>query len=161
MDRKLCQDIGELVDKVGEARVIRELGVHRTTVMRWRHGKVQIPASALRHLRQLVHTVPDPEWYGWYFEQGRLVCPEGWAFRPGEVIAGRFDKAVIASLKERVATLEAELAAVRDFSANDPRSKFISSAEIPLQHGVESGRGDYDSMLAVPVTSRRQAKCGR
>lgn len=48
------QELTQLLERVGESRALYELGVHRTTLMRWRTGReVFTPGDlmALRYMR--------------------------------------------------------------------------------------------------------------
>jgi Phage protein len=101
MAETLPQEIGRLVDQVGPESVMRELGVHRTTIMRWRHSKVTIPPAQLMALRALAYAVgTDPAWEGWRFRSGKLWSPEGYSFTPGELQGLPYKYGLLDSLRE-------------------------------------------------------------
>lgn len=127
-----AQEAFQLIEQLGHARVIYELDIHRTTLGRWLKGQVPIPASALRHLRQLAYDVgADPEWRGWRFRDGLLHSPEGYWFTPGDLYSIRFLKGQIDALRAEVRTHKHTIeqvkreAAQRDRAANDIVSDFI------------------------------------
>lgn len=79
----------QLLELIGERRVLRELNVHRTTVRRWLKGEVQIPGHQHQVIRMLLGDLPGTagKWTGWRFHDGLLLSPGGDTYRPGDVLA--------------------------------------------------------------------------
>ena len=79
----------QLLELIGERRVLRELNVHRTTVRRWLKGEVQIPGHQHQAIRLLLGDLPGTcgHWTGWRFHDGELLSPGGDRYRPGDVLA--------------------------------------------------------------------------
>lgn len=79
----------ELIERIGEPRVLFELNVHRTTVRRWLKGEVQIPGHQHQVIRMLLGDLPGTcgKWTGWHFHDGQLVAPGGDSFRSGDVLS--------------------------------------------------------------------------
>jgi Phage protein len=126
MPETTLQEVNRLIEQVGAARIQREIGVHRTTLLRWRRGTVAVPAAQLRALRALAYdTGTHPAWEGWRIRDGKLHSPEGYTFTPGELLALPYVYGERNSLRDRVKDLEATVAAlsvdphVRGDSAND------------------------------------------
>lgn len=118
----------EIIERLGQPRVEKMLGVHRTTIGRWLDGSVTIQQSRMIALRLAAEgRVPGMagEWDGWYFEDGLLCSPEGHKFEPGEVRSLFYKNPLIKSLWQRIDALERQLvkmteaAAVVDTAAND------------------------------------------
>lgn len=84
-----ARDLRELIDRVGQLRVERELNVHRTTVRRWLAGQVKIPGHQHQVIRMLLGDLPGTcgKWTGWRFHDGQLVAPGGDAFSAGQVLS--------------------------------------------------------------------------
>lgn len=138
MPETLPQEVSRLIDHVGPGRVMRELGVHRTTLMRWRHAKVTIPPAQLMALRALAyHVGTDPKWEGWRFHDGQIWSPEGYGFHPWELLAMRFVIGERDYLRDEVKALRAKVAAlsvdphVRGESSNDAAIPFIPASPQP------------------------------
>ncbi len=134
MPETTLQEVNRLLEQLGESRVINELGVHRTTLMRWRRGKVQIPAANLRALRSMAYDVGvDKEWEGWRILNGKLCSPEGYRFTVGELLALPYVYGERDSLRQRVEILQRQVEAlsvaphVRGESANDAASTRVES----------------------------------
>jgi hypothetical protein len=79
----------QLLELIGERRVLRELNVHRTTVRRWLKGEVQIPGHQHQVIRLLLGDLPGTcgKWTGWRFHDGELLSPGGDAYQPGHVLS--------------------------------------------------------------------------
>ncbi len=83
------RDLRALIELVGQARVERELDVHRTTVRRWLSGQVKIPGHQHQAIRMLLGDLPGTcgQWTGWRFYNGELIAPGGDHFRAGDVLS--------------------------------------------------------------------------
>jgi hypothetical protein len=79
----------ELIERIGERRVERELNVHRTTIKRWLKGEVAIPGAQHLAIRGLLGDLPGTcgKWTGWRFHEGELLAPGGDSFKPGDVLS--------------------------------------------------------------------------
>jgi hypothetical protein len=79
----------ELIERIGERRVLFELNVHRTTLRRWLSGRVQIPGRQHLAIRLLLGDLPGTagKWAGWRFHDGELISPGGDHYRPGDVLS--------------------------------------------------------------------------
>lgn len=82
-------DLRALIDRIGQLRVERELNVHRTTILRWLKGQVQIPGHQHQVIKMLLGDLPGTcgQWTGWRFHDGLLVSPAGDTYRPGDVLS--------------------------------------------------------------------------
>lgn len=117
---------GEACARLGEARVLAALAVHRTTLLRWRTGQARIPA-AVRALVAIMATGRPPQmsearWRGFRFTDQAIITPEGREFTPNGLMGAVWVEQLMESQKRRIAVLErqlAELMAARD-TANDP-----------------------------------------
>jgi len=129
MDHKV-QELIDLVQDLGMGRSERLLNVHRTTISRWMKRQTRIPDAALLTLRAAAKgQLPgqtDRTWEGWSFDKhGILWSPGGDQFTSGDLMAQRYERAVIRELRKEIAQLEAKLikmtkaAAVVDQAAND------------------------------------------
>ena len=126
MPETTLQEAVRLIEQIGERRIIRELNLHRTTLMRWRRGKVEIPPAQMRALRSMAYDVGvDKDWEGWRIRDGKLWSPMGVAYRPGELEALPYVYGERDALRAQVDQLNAQIAAlsvdphVRGESAND------------------------------------------
>jgi hypothetical protein len=79
----------ELIERIGERRVLFELNVHRTTLRRWLSGRVQIPGHQHQVIRLLLGDLPGTcgQWTDWRFHDGELLSPGGDRYRPGDVLS--------------------------------------------------------------------------
>jgi hypothetical protein len=132
MSEPVLHEINRLIEQIGESRIINELGIHRTTLMRWRRGKVPIPLVNLRALRSMAYDVGvDKEWEGWRIRDGKLYSPEGYTFDVGELLALRYVYGERDALRTRVEILENQVKAmatnphVRGESANDAAIQYV------------------------------------
>lgn len=102
------RDLRTLLEAIGQRRVERELNVHRTTILRWLKGQVQIPGHQHQVIKMLLGDLPGTagKWTGWRFHDGLLLSPAGDAYQPGEVMA-------IGLNHQRITALERELLALR------------------------------------------------
>lgn len=120
----MLHEVQQLVYAIGPLRAARELGVHRTTVLRWITGKVTPPASAVALLRSLVHgNAPSAgkEWEGWRFAGEYLLSPANEKFEPGDLLAMRYLRALAEHQRKQIRELERKLvAATRAAEAVDP-----------------------------------------
>ncbi len=76
--RLKIDELERILERLGESRVLRYVGIHRTTLYRWRMGKVEVPEASLDLLRvRAGNSVAgvDKAWDGWCFEEGKLVSP--------------------------------------------------------------------------------------
>jgi len=129
MDSKV-QELIDLVQDLGMASAERLLNVHRTTISRWMKRQTRVPDAALLTLRAAVKgQLPgqtDRTWQGWSFDKyGTLWSPGGDQFTSGDLMAQRYERAVIRELRKEIAQLEAKLikmtkaASMVDQAAND------------------------------------------
>ena len=123
-------ELEELVDLIGgEGYVLRALGIHRTTLMRWRSGKTLPSQATMDVLRALAgKRLPGAgkDWEGWSFRRGKLIPPDFvWEFSAGDVAASYWNRARIKALEEEVRRLQKMVKelAIRakplDIAAND------------------------------------------
>ena len=103
-----ARDLKNLIERIGQRRVERELNVHRTTVMRWLHGTVQIPGAQLLAVRALLGDLPGTagKWNGWRFHDGQLTSPAGVAYNPGDILS-------LVLLRQQLTAQRRELDALR------------------------------------------------
>ena len=79
----------QLIELIGEPRVLRELDIHRTTLRRWLKEEIKIPGHQRQVIRLLLGDLPGTagQWSGWRFDQGLLTAPGGDRYRPGDVLS--------------------------------------------------------------------------
>ena len=89
INRRPVLDLKNLLETIGQRRVERELNVHRTTVLRWLKGQVQIPGHQHQVIKMLLGDLPGTcgKWTGWRFHDGFLISPGGDQFEPGHVLS--------------------------------------------------------------------------
>lgn len=138
MSNAIRYEFNDLLARVGEARAMYELGVHRTTIYRWLKGKVEIPKSVMYVMRDLAYGVGvDPDWENWKFYKGHLVSPTREQFTPGDLLAIRYMRGQIDALNRANKELEGKVkalsvdAAVRAGAANDAAIDFIPAEQPP------------------------------
>lgn len=106
----LNRELDELIDLVGgEGYVCRALNIHRTTLMRWRTGKVVPHRSSMDLLRALAGKSTAwaaKEWDGWRFSRHHLLGPEGETFTAGELKAWWIERQLISVLQKEVYRLQ-------------------------------------------------------
>lgn len=127
-------ELDELIDLVGgEGYVCRALNIHRTTLMRWRTGKVVPHRSSIDLLRALAGkriAWAAKDWDGWRFSRDKLLGPEGEAFSAGELKAWWIERQLIPVLQKEVYRLRdmvKKLAA--DAKALDPAANDLAAWE--------------------------------
>ena len=113
MDTK--REVADLIAEFGAKRVEALLNVHRVTVDRWERGSMVPSQAVLFALRAAVRgQLPGMEsrvWEGWRFDaRGTLHSPSGYPYRPGDLEAQQFERALIRSQKARIRELETKLA---------------------------------------------------
>ncbi|SKC92293.1 DUF3653 domain-containing protein [Paraburkholderia hospita] len=109
--------IDHAVKVVGEAHALEILGVHRTTLMRWRTGKVRIPHAALALLRIWREgRLPGmgEDWRGFSFFGDKLYTPAGIGYTAREIDGWHWQQQHCEATNRRNAQLEN---LVRDLSA--------------------------------------------
>ncbi|CAN0621126.1 conserved protein of unknown function [Burkholderia multivorans] len=85
------------------------LGVHRTTLMRWRTGQTRIPPAALALLRVWSEgKLPgmSDDWRDWRFDGDRLVAPNGQRFAPRDMLAWHWKEQALDAHQRRIKQLE-------------------------------------------------------
>jgi hypothetical protein len=101
---------------VGETQALEILGVHRTTLMRWRNGAVRVPHAALALLR-IWHEgrLPGmgPDWRGFHFFGDKLYTAAGIGYTARDIDGWHWAQQNCDAQMRRVAQLEA---IVRDLS---------------------------------------------
>lgn len=125
-NRKPVNDLKRLIELIGQRRVERELNVHRTTVLRWLAGRVEMPGSQVLAVRSLLGDLPGTagRWTGWRFHDGELLSPGGDAFKPGDVLSLGLLRQQLAAQRREIERLTVHLAvaeAAQPQAANDNR----------------------------------------
>lgn len=107
-----ARDLRALIDRIGQRRVERELNVHRTTVLRWLKGQVQIPGHQHQVIKMLLGDLPGTcgMWNGWRFHDGLLLSPDGDTFRPGDVLSLIFLRQQLTAQQREINQLKVRLA---------------------------------------------------
>ena len=111
--RELCD---HAVKVVGEAEALQILGVHRTTLMRWRKGETRIPHAALALLRIWREgRLPGmgEDWRGFHFFGDKLYTPAGIGYTARDIEGWHWAYQHCESTQRRNVQLEA---LVRDLS---------------------------------------------
>ena len=135
------QVIHDGINPLGERRAAELCNVHRTTIVRWLDGSVQIPPSAFALLEFHANGVPPgcgEAWRGFSWSGNTLTTPDGRTTLTAFEIAGAtFQKTYVSTLENRVKELEALLvdmtrridwgSANDAFTGVDPRSKAFAS----------------------------------
>ncbi len=120
----------QLIELIGEPRLLRELDVHRTTLRRWLKEEIKIPGHQHQVIRLLLGDLPGTagQWSGWRFDQGLLTAPGGDRYRPGDVLSLIIlrqqltaQRRELEALKIRLAIAEQGLAHLAP-AANDSRA---------------------------------------
>lgn len=109
--------IDHAVKVVGETHALDILGVHRTTLMRWRTGKVRIPHAALALLRIWREgRLPGmgEDWRGFSFFGDKLYTPAGVGYTARDIDGWHWQQQHCEATNRRNEQLEA---LVRDLSA--------------------------------------------
>jgi transposase-like protein len=98
----------QLIELIGEPRVLRELDIHRTTLRRWLKEEIKIPGHQHQVIRLLLGDLPGTagQWSGWRFDQGLLIAPGGDRYRPGDVLS-------LIILRQQLTAQRRELEALR------------------------------------------------
>lgn len=120
--------IFESINYLGERLAADLCNVHRTTILRWLDGSVQIPPSAMAILRFHAEGVPPgcgDHWRGFRWSGNTVTCPDGKTTLTAYEIAGiGYKEAYTRSLESRVKELELLLLEMTRRipwgSANDP-----------------------------------------
>lgn len=111
--RELCD---HAVKVVGEQQALTILGVHRTTLMRWRTGQTRIPHAALALLRIWREgRLPGmgEDWRGFSFFGDKLYTPAGVGYTAREIEGWHWQQQHCESAQRRNDQLEK---LVRDLS---------------------------------------------
>ncbi|MEX3955881.1 DUF3653 domain-containing protein [Trinickia sp. EG282A] len=101
--------INGAVGSVGEAAALAILGIHRTTLMRWRTGQTRVPAAALALLRIWCEgRLPGmgPDWRGFRFVGDTLVTSAGVAYTAREIIGWHWRAQHLEAMERRTRQLE-------------------------------------------------------
>lgn len=125
------RDLRALIAHIGQARVERELNVHRTTVRRWLAGQVKIPGHQHQVIRMLLGDLPGTagKWTGWRFHDGELIAPGGDRFSAGQVLSLVFLRQQLTAQQREIAALKVQLAVAEQGlenlapAANDSRAR--------------------------------------
>ena len=103
-------EVRRLVDRLGDAKCLDLAGVHRTTLLRWQSGAVQIPDAAYSVLLFAADGIPPgcgEAWRGFHWADDALICPDGKTRVTAHEIAGlHYQRAHIEALQRRVSMLE-------------------------------------------------------
>jgi hypothetical protein len=101
--------IDHAVQCVGEHDALAILGVHRTTLMRWRTGAVRIPHAALALLR-VWHEGRLPgmgtDWRGFHFFGDKLYTAAGIGYTAREIDGWHWQEQDCAAVRRRNVQLE-------------------------------------------------------
>lgn len=120
-------ELADLIDALGESAVLRLLGVHRSTVARWRDGSSRFPPAAF-HLLRIWSEGRLPgmgdDWRDFRFEGDALVMPgTRWRFTARELAGVPYLQAHIGALERKISDLQkqnGQLLRLGDFgAAND------------------------------------------
>lgn len=122
--------LNELIERIGERAVARELNIHEKTLYRWKTGRVPIPGRQHLAIRLLLGDLPGTEgrWSGWGFVQGELVSPGGDRYRPGDVLSLILLRQQLTAQRREVEDLRIKLAIAEEAierlapAANDSRA---------------------------------------
>lgn len=116
---KYLEELQLLVEHVGPSWAASVCGVHRTTLGRWLAGSVPVPRAALNALRAADGRAPGMggQWDGWHFVDGVLWSPEGYQYRPGDLMAQVYERPLIRSLQKQVAEYEARIVSLTKAAA--------------------------------------------
>lgn len=74
---------------IGARMIAERTGVSLATARRWKRATT-IKAAIARFVQVAIFGELEPisrAWRGWRLVNGHLVSPEGWAFKPGEILA--------------------------------------------------------------------------
>lgn len=130
------QEFYEMLQRVGERRVLYEFQIHRTTLSRWLDGKTEIPGTVMYAMRALAYGPGvDPDWQDWKFRDGYLHSPGREKFTPGDLLAMRYMKFQIDALRRENKQLAdkvlamSQSPAVRGESANDAAIEFVPARQ--------------------------------
>jgi hypothetical protein len=136
--------IDHAVRAVGERDALAILGVHRTTLMRWRAGKVRIPHAALALLR-IWHEGRLPgmtdHWQGFHFFGDKLYTAAGVGYSAREIDYWHWKYQECEYTQRRNAQLEA---LVRDLSA-----------KLDATHGAANEGLTYTDLANPPRRPKR------
>ncbi len=122
--------LNELIERIGERAVARELNIHEKTLYRWKTGRVPIPGRQHLAIKMLLGDLPGTEgrWTGWGFVQGELVSPGGDRYRPGDVLALIILRQQLTAQRREIEELRVHLAIAQEAverlapAANDARA---------------------------------------
>lgn len=122
--------LNELIERIGERAVARELNIHEKTLYRWKTGRVPIPGRQHLAIRLLLGDLPGTEgrWTGWGFVRGELVSPGGDRYRPGDVLSLVILRQQLTAQRREVEDLRVKLAIAENAierlapAANDSRA---------------------------------------
>lgn len=122
--------MNELIERIGERAVARELNIHEKTLYRWKTGRVPIPGRQHLAIKLLLGDLPGTEgrWTGWGFVQGELVSPGGDRYRPGDVLSLIILRQQLTAQRQEIERLQVKLAIAEEAverlapAANDSRA---------------------------------------
>lgn len=121
--------IAHAIGTVGEDHMLAYLGVHRTTLYRWRSGESRVPAAAISLLRVWADgRLPgmDENWRGFQFRGNTLRTAAGYEYTALEIENWHWKEQRIRMQEDRVKQLEAIILAMAEKAnaqretANDP-----------------------------------------
>ena len=124
------RDLNQLIERIGERAVARELNIHEKTLYRWKTGRVPIPGRQHLAIKLLLGDLPGTEgrWTGWGFVRGELVSPGGDSYRPGDVLSLILLRQQLTAQRREVEELRVHLAIAQEAvgrlapAANDSRA---------------------------------------
>lgn len=118
--------IAQAIDTIGSRRVIKELGVHRSTVARWLSGQCVIPRPCWLLLVIMAEgRLPgmSTDWQQWRFDGDRLsLVGTRQSYTAREIAGWPYQLAYADALSRQISSLEAKiqyLLRVGDFEAQN------------------------------------------
>lgn len=110
------RDLNQLIERIGERAVARELNIHEKTLYRWKTGRVPIPGRQHLAIKLLLGDLPGTEgrWTGWGFVRGELVSPGGDHYRPGDVLSLILLRQQLTAQRREVEELRVHLAIAQE-----------------------------------------------
>jgi hypothetical protein len=120
----------ELIERIGERAVARELNIHPKTLYRWATGRTLIPGRQHLAIKLLLGDLPGTEgrWSGWGFVRGELVSPGGDRYQPGDVLSLIILRQQLTAQRQEIERLRIKLAIAEQAvehlapAANDSRA---------------------------------------
>lgn len=121
------EEVAQTIDRIGRARVLSVLGIHRTTLARWTSGEAVIPRPAWLLLVLMAEgRLPgmSEDWRQFQFDGDRLhIVGTRYSYSALEIAGWHYQQAHAAALARHVQALEGRIAHLLDVgefgAAND------------------------------------------